>query len=198
MALTHEVVGELLAQLQLVELAGRRERNRVDEDHVLRQPPFGHFALQEAKDILLAYAGSGLALNDEQGALVPLGMAHTDRSRIGHADATERQVLELDGADPLAAGLDHVLAAICDLHVAIRVDRCDVSGWEPSVHQRRLFGAEVVRNDPGTANQKIAEGFPVVRQWLAVRPDDFDFHAEHGSTLFELESESIFLAEALV
>ena len=36
-------------------------------------------------------------------------------------------------ADPLAAGLDDVLRAVGDAHVALGVDRHDVAGLEPAV-----------------------------------------------------------------
>ena len=39
----------------------------------------------------------------------------------------------VDRADPLAARLDDVLAAVGDLHVAVGIDRRDVAGGEPAV-----------------------------------------------------------------
>ncbi len=37
---------------------------------------------------------------------------------------------ELDRGDPLAARLDHVLGAVGDLHVAVRIDRGDIARVE--------------------------------------------------------------------
>jgi hypothetical protein len=46
---------------------------------------------------------------------------------VSHLD-----VLEVDRTDPFAAGLDHVLAAVGDLHVAVGVNRRDVARREPA------------------------------------------------------------------
>jgi hypothetical protein len=56
-----------------------------------------------------------------------------DAGGHGHGRVRHRDVLQVDGADPLAAGLDHVLAAVGDLHEAVGVDGGDVAGGEPAV-----------------------------------------------------------------
>src|SRR5665811_1928082 len=52
---------------------------------------------------------------------------------VGHPAVADGDVFQLDGADPFAAGLDHVLGAVGDLHVAIGVDGGDVAGREPAL-----------------------------------------------------------------
>ena len=43
-----------------------------------------------------------------------------------------RDVLKIDGADPLAAALDDVLASVGGLHIPVGVDAGDVAGRKPS------------------------------------------------------------------
>src|SRR5690606_26019309 len=46
------VVGELLAQLRLEDLAGGAQRDRIDELDVVRRPPLGDLALVEGEQVL--------------------------------------------------------------------------------------------------------------------------------------------------
>ena len=59
-------------------------------------------------------------LDADHGGLRDLGMA-------------DREVFQVDRGNPFAAGLDHVLGAVGDLHVAVRVDGGDVAGVEEAV-----------------------------------------------------------------
>ena len=61
------------------------------------------------------------------------GCCDADHRRLGDVGMADREVLELDRGDPFAAGLDHVLVAVGDLHVAVRVDRRDVAGVEEAL-----------------------------------------------------------------
>jgi len=45
--------------------------------------------------------------------------------------AVER-IFHLEGADVLAAGYDHILAAVPDLHVAVRLQHREIPGVEPA------------------------------------------------------------------
>jgi hypothetical protein len=80
-------------------------------------------------------------------------------------------VLDLDGADPLAAGLDDVLGAVGDLHeaVASMVATSPVSK-KPSVVED-LAAASPLKYSPGdherALDQQLAEGVAVVRQAVA-------------------------------
>src|SRR5690606_15157906 len=79
-------------------------------------------------------------------------------------------VLQLHRADPLAAGLDDVLRAVPQPDVAVRVDRGDVAGLEPTVLGERLGGALVVvvaGGDPRAADLQLAGGLPVPGLLLA-------------------------------
>src|SRR5690606_11415209 len=157
------IVLELLAQRRLLDLAGRGMRDFIDEGDVVRQPPLGDLALYEGKQLLARGLLAVLRHNDEQGALVPFGMAHTDDGRLGDIRVADGQVFQIDGGDPLAAGLDDVLGAVGDLHVAVAVDMRDVARVEPALLVEALLaGAAVIGiRDSGAANLEPAEGLAV-------------------------------------
>src|SRR5205823_7380308 len=84
------------------------------------------------------------------------------------------RVLELDGRDPLATGLDHVLRAVLDLDEATRVDRDDVAGAEPAVLRpavRGLGRVVIRRGDPGSAHLELAHRLSVPRHVLVAGAD---------------------------
>ena len=58
---------------------------------------------------------------------------HRDDRRLRDAVVAHQAVLERDGGDPLAAGLDDVLRAVRDPHEAVGVDRGDVARAQPAV-----------------------------------------------------------------
>ena len=68
-----------------------------------------------------------------QRPLRPLLVRDRDHRRLGDRRVPHQRVLELDGRDPLAARLDHVLRAVLDLMKPRGCDRDDVAGLEPAV-----------------------------------------------------------------
>ncbi len=95
--------------------------------------------------------------------------------------------------------LDHVLAAIGDLHEAVGVDRADVAGREPAVDERvAALALEVVRDDPRAAHHQLARRAAVARQLLALLADDLHVDAEHRPALLRLHRHALGGAESLV
>src|SRR4029077_18294258 len=95
-------------------------------------------------------------------------------------------VLELDGRDPFAAGLDHVLGPVDDLDVAVGVDPGDVARAEPAVLGQpvRVIAVVVRASDPWTPHLDLAERDAVPRQFLArCGVADPDLHAGRDATL---------------
>jgi hypothetical protein len=89
----------------------------------------------------------------------PTSGGHADAGRLQHGRVRHRDVLQVDRADPLAAGLDHVLAAVGDLHEAVGVDGGHVAGREPAVHQHvAALVLEVAGDDPRPLHQQVAVG----------------------------------------
>ncbi len=114
-------------------------------------------------------------------------MRHADAGGHGHGRMGHGDVLDVDGADPLAAGLDHVLAAVGDLHEAVRVDGGHVTRGEPAAALRildqRALALEVAVHDPGAAHQQVAIALAVPGLVGAVAVDDAHVHAIDGEAL---------------
>ena len=112
---------------------------------------------------------------DARAAARPTSRAgsRTPRPRRRHGCAISAFSSSTD-ADPLAAGLDHVLRAIRDPHVALGVDRDDVAGLEPAVVGEAvglLAALEVARRDPGAAHLELAHRLAVPRSTAALVVD---------------------------
>src|SRR5262249_22910682 len=69
---------EPLAQHGLLNLAGRRMRDLVDENHLVRHPPAGNFALHEFQDVISSGRLVLFENDNEQRSLVPLRMLDAD------------------------------------------------------------------------------------------------------------------------
>src|SRR4029078_3977889 len=130
------VVLELLAQRELGELARGGVRQLRHEQDIVRHPPLGDLALVEAQQLFARNLLPGLLHHHHDRPLVPLRVLDADHRRLRDRRVRDRDVLQVDRADPLAAGLDHVLRAIGDLHVALGVERGHVAGGKPAVLQR--------------------------------------------------------------
>ena len=66
-------------------------------------------------------------------------MADADDGGFRDLGMADREIFEIDRGNPLAAGLDHVLGAVGDLHVAVRIDGRDVAGIEEAVLVEDFF-----------------------------------------------------------
>src|SRR6185437_1120329 len=154
------VILELLAQLGLQHLAGGAVRDLRHEHHVVGQLPFGDLVAEQRQDVVLGGLLALLRHHDQERPLVPFRMLDADDRGLGDVRVAHRRVLDIDRADPLAAGFDHVLAAVDDLHIALLVDRRDVAGAEPALvvegrRARRLI-IEIAADDPRAAHQQLA------------------------------------------
>src|SRR5687767_1128799 len=193
------VILELLPQGQLGQLAGRGMRQLGNEHHVVGHPPLGDLALVEAQQLVPRNILARLLHRDHDRPLVPLGMVHADHRGLGDRRVLDRDVLQVDGADPLAAGLDHVLRAVGDLDVAVGIDGAHVAGRKPAVLQWiAALALEVTLDHPGPAHLQIAEGFPVPGQLAAVLVDDAQVDAEDRAPLLVLQRVTLLLAELLL
>ena len=117
--------------------------------------------------------------DDQQRPLVPFGMADADHGGLRHLGMADREVFEIDRGNPFAARLDHVLGAVGDLHVAVRVHGGDVAGIEEAVAVEDIAAValEVGARDRGPAHLEAAERLAVPRH----RPAGIvlDLHLDH-------------------
>src|SRR5690606_19017175 len=99
----------------------------------------------------------------------------------------------------LAAGLDHILGAVGDLHRAAGVDDGDVAGVEPAfgVDAIALVVLEIALDNPGPAHLETAGAFPVARLRLALVIDHPKLDAERHPALL-LDQIELFLEAHLL
>ena len=123
-----------LAQLPLEQLARRIARQRVHEVDrrralVAREP------LARVGDDARRRVGSGAGPQHHDGLhrLAPALVRARRSPPRRHARMARERVLHLGRIDVLAAGDDHVLHAVGDEDVALRVDEARVAGVEPAV-----------------------------------------------------------------
>src|SRR5438067_9704067 len=173
-ARTKLVVLHSLAQRELGELAGGGVRQLGDEHHVVGQPPLGDLAFVELEQVFAGNILARLLHRHYDRPLVPLRMLDPDHRRLRDRRVRDRDVLEVDRADPFAARLDHVLRAVGDLHGAVGVDGGDLAGLELAgtmvVNAQRVsaLALEVALDHPGPAHLQVAKGLAVPRQLLPV------------------------------
>ena len=111
-------------------------------------------------------------------------MFHTDHRCHLNAGVTDRRVFQVNRADPLATGLDHVLCAVANLHHAIRCDHGNVPGRKPAIDQRRCIALEIALEDPLSAHHQFALRGAVTRQGGTGVVHHLDLDAKHALALF--------------
>lgn len=94
------MIAKTLAQLALEHLAGRTERDRFDEDDVVRNLPPRHFAGQMREQLFATHRVAAFAHDHKQRSLAPLRVRHRDAGDAGEGRMRQRDVLQLDRADP--------------------------------------------------------------------------------------------------
>src|SRR6185312_1625496 len=147
--------------------------------------------VDRSKDVIKS-GGEWISSIDVENA----AMGHPDVAEaavIGDIGMAHRRVLDVDRADPFAAGLDDVLAAVDDLHIALLVDRRDVAGAEPALvvegrRARRLI-VEIAADDPRAAHQQLAARLAVTRLHLAVGRHHLHVDAVERDALARLAGE---------
>ena len=72
-------------------------RDFVHKGHVVRHPPLGDLALHEGQDFILGDRLSLFRHDNQQRALVPLGMAHADHGGFGDLGVADGEIFNVDG-----------------------------------------------------------------------------------------------------
>src|SRR6185436_4415837 len=98
---------------------------------LLPQGELGKLAGRGAQQLVIRHFLTGLLHRHHDRALVPFRVAYADHRRLRDRGMRDRDVLEVDRADPFAARLDHVLRAVGALDIAVRIDSAHVAGGKP-------------------------------------------------------------------
>ncbi|KAF1857266.1 hypothetical protein Lal_00014497 [Lupinus albus] len=173
-------VAQHVADLALQQLAGGGVGQAVDEADIVGDAPFRHLAGEDCQQLLAGDGGVRLANDDQHRALAPFFVGHGDGGCLLDAGMADGDVLQIDGADPLAARLDDVLGTVDDLDIAVGIHRHHVAGFEPARHRLvgRAFGhAEIAGADGRAAHQQPAEAGAVACHVNAGTVDDAELHA---------------------
>src|SRR5918995_4488333 len=164
LALGGRVAFELLAQLQLLELARCGHRDGLHELVGVWQPEPGEVHFQVGVQLVLRRA---LAFHEDDGGqrpLVPLLVGDGYYTGLGDGGVGHKGILQLDRGDPLPPALYEVFAAVGDLDKPETVYGDDVTRPEPTVLRKLVVALRllVIRAcDPGTADFELAQRFSV-------------------------------------
>ncbi|SST09101.1 Uncharacterised protein [Acinetobacter baumannii] len=115
-------------------------------------------------------------------ALAPLRIGHPDHRHFAYRRMAADQVFQLQGGQPLAAGLDHVLDAVADLDEAHAVQGRHVAGVHPAAAPQLLAAlgfAEIPLGQPWRAQHQLALGLAVGREEAALFVHDRRIHQRH-------------------
>src|SRR6516225_3798312 len=184
---------ESLPQRRLLDLAGGGMRNLVDKNNLVRHPPARDLALHERQDLVACRRDVLFEDDDQQWPLVPFWMANADHRRLRDLGVSDRKVLDVDGRDPLAAGLDDVLGAVRDVHIAVAIDGRDVAGIEVAFSIENIIVLPVIGACNGRPTHLEAAERPAIPgQLLAGIISDLHLHHERRMSLQLLDDETRF------
>ena len=159
------------AEPVLLDLAGGRARQRVRDDHRLRDLVRVEVAAQRGEQRGLLDRRAGLGHDHRGDRLAPPLVRQPDHDDL--ADRRVRRVdglLDLDRRHVLAAGLDHVLVAVGEPEHAVVAEVADVAGVEPAVRERRRPSPRGCRGTPSSSTARGRRSRPARPAAAARRP----------------------------
>src|SRR5437660_3492332 len=115
--------------------------------------------------------------NERRGHLAPGRIGYGDDRALEHVGVAIHGRFDFDRRNVLAARNDDVLLSIDDEDVAVRIDRPDVAGVKPAVHDdvRRLFRlVPIAFHNRVAARANFSGGYAVVRQRPALLVEYLD------------------------
>ena len=124
---------ELLPQRRFQQLASRGMGQAGDKDELIRQLPLSELADQKRMQFLRGDLATFLEDDNRERSFLPLGMGGGDHRCLHHRRVGDKSILHVHGADPFPSGLDQILGAVGDLHIALDIDGDDIAGAEPAV-----------------------------------------------------------------
>ena len=135
----------------------------VYEHKTVRHVPAGKASLQKSAEFATIHYETIFQYDKSQWALLPFTVRHSDDCCFPHRLVCNQRVFQVDGANPLPAGLDQVLQAIGDFQVAFGINRAYVAGAEPAIGGPLVSLIEVVvaACNPWPTDLQVARGYTV-------------------------------------
>src|SRR2546429_1530778 len=120
-----------LAQHELLDLAGGGLRDLL-EAHLARHLVGRQQGAAMRDELGGAHRDAALELDEGEGRLAPFRIGPRHHCAGHHRGVAIERILHLQGADVLPAGDDHVLAAVLDLHVSVRLQHRQIPAVKPA------------------------------------------------------------------
>ena len=152
---------------------------------------FATLPFMKRQDFVLVSLAFLLEHHDQQRPFVPFRMTDADDRSLRDLRMADREIFQIDRGYPFAAGLDHVLGAVGDLHIAVRIDGRDIAGIEEAVLVEDFFILRLViaARDRRSPDLQPPEGLAVPGLVAAAIVGDFHFDAEWRMALLDLDVE---------
>src|SRR5690606_21826516 len=115
-------------------------------------------------NLFRAYLSIGFQLQKGAGRLAPAGVALGHHGRSEHRGMAIQRIFNLDRRDVFTTRNHDVLAAILDLHVAIRIRYRQVAAVEPAARESlvgRLRVLQIAFHDDVAAEHDFAHGLAI-------------------------------------
>src|SRR3954447_16026392 len=130
------IAPEARAELLLVDLTERGERQCVDELQALRRMHRALAFAHEGDQLRLRHRRAGRAHDESRDGLAPLGVWDPDDRRGADIRVRFDDILHFAGIDVEPARDHHVLLSISQVEEVLVVETADVAGVQPPVPQR--------------------------------------------------------------
>src|SRR6266567_275555 len=127
---------KFFAQLELLQLAGRRPWEGAHEANAMWNFEVRHVRSAEVYDLLFLGHLPIPKNHERHWRLPPLLGRDADDSSLQDCRILVEDVLDLNRGDVLTPGDDHVFGAVDDVDIAVGIDRSEVARVEPAIADR--------------------------------------------------------------
>ncbi len=187
---------KLIAEQILLNLAGRRSRQRVNEADGFRAFEMRKVVPAKRDDVVFRRSLAWFE-NDQRGwNFAPSFVGNGDAGGFQHFRMFVEHAFDFDGRDVFAAGNNQVFFAVYDFDHAFGVHRSHIAGVKPSVNDHCVGGFRlkpVTFHDHVAAGDDFADGLIVRRNVVARFIHHASFNAQHRVAGARLDAVLFFL-----
>src|SRR5467141_3133500 len=126
--LLHLAVGPLLAQFELLNLAGSRQRHGVEDEPMARGLVRCEMLAHVIVQLVLVDDHARRRPNERRYDFAPFLIRQSDDGDVADLGMAEQQLLKLARVDVFAAANDHILQSALDRTVAPSIHRSEIAG----------------------------------------------------------------------